>query len=394
MKSYALSHPATTPVSTRQRSGTRVVRFVMDRFLLLPLGAAVALVWANTAGESYFRFAHALAFPVNEIGMALFLALVAQAVLEALMPGGALHTWRRWGLSVIAAAGGLIGAGFVFYTYVALAHEQVLAQAWPIAASIDIAAGYYVLKVIWRRGSSALPFLLLLAIATDAVGLVVLAAWNPFTEQHFLGAGLVLTAVIGAALLRRSRVKAFWPYLGVCGAMSWFGFHWADVHPALALLPLVPFLPHEPRRLDLFADPPDDDHVHHVEHEWNEAVQVILFLFGLVNAGVLIRGYDTGTWAVLAAALMGRPLGILAAVGVAVAAGFHLPRRIGWRELIVIACATSSGFTLALFFASGLLPVGAVLQQIKFGALLTVLGALMTFAAARSLRVGDSRTTR
>jgi Na+:H+ antiporter, NhaA family len=387
MKPHALSHPASTPVSTRQRSGAHLVRFVMDRFLLLPLGAAVALVWANTAGESYFRLAHALAFPVNEIGMALFLALIAQEVLEALMPGGALHTWRRWGLTVIAAVGGLIGAGCVFYAYVALSHEEVLAQAWPIAASIDIAAGYYVVKMIWRR-SSALPFLLLLAIATDAVGLVVLAAWNPFMEQHFFGVGLVLAAVIGAARLRRSGVKTFWPYLGVCGAMSWFGFYWADVHPALALLPLVPFLPHEPRRLDLFADPPDDDRVHRVEHEWNEAVQVILFLFGLVNAGVLLRGYDTGTWAVLAAALVGRPLGILAAVGLALAAGFHLPRRLGWRELVVIACATSSGFTLALFFASGLLPVGAVLQQIKFGALLTVLGAFMTFAAARSLRVG------
>ena len=387
MKPHALSHPATTRVMTRHRSGARLVRFVIDRFLLLPLGAAVALVWANTAGESYFRFAHALAFPVNEIGMALFLALIAQEVLEALMPGGALHTWRRWGLSIVAAAGGVMGAVFVFYAYVALKHEHVLAQAWPIAASIDIAAGYYVLKMIWRR-SSALPFLLLLAIVTDAVGLVVLAAWNPFTERHLLGAGLALAAVVGAAFLRRARVKAFWPYLGICGAMSWAGFYWADVHPALALVPLVPFLPHEPRRLDVFADPPDDDHVHHAEHEWNEAVQVILFLFGLVNAGVLIRGYDTGTWAVLAAALVGRPLGILAAVALAVAAGFHLPRRLGWRELVVIACATSSGFTLALFFASGLLPVGAVLQQIKFGALLTVLGALMTFAAARSLRVG------
>ena len=387
MKPHALSHPAPTRLTTRHRSGADLVRFVMDRFLLLPLGAAVALVWANTAGESYFRFAHALAFPVNEIGMALFLALIAQEVTEALMPGGVLHTWRRWGLSVIAAVGGLLGAGWVFSAYVALKHEQVLAQAWPIAASIDIAAGYYVLKMIWRR-SSALPFLLLLAIATDAVGLVVLAAWNPFTEQHLLGAALVLAAVIGATFLRRRRVKAFWPYLGVCGAMSWFGFYWADVHPALALVPLVPFLPHKPRRLDLFADPPDDDHVHHVEHEWNEAVQVILFLFGLVNAGVLIRGFDTGTWAVLAAALVGRPLGILAAIGVALAAGFHLPRRIGWRELIVIACATSSGFTLALFFASGLLPVGAVLQQIKFGALLTALGAPMTLLAARWLRVG------
>jgi hypothetical protein len=56
------------------------VPFVFDRFLLLPLGPAFALVWANTAGESYFRFAHRLAFPVNEVAMALFFGLLTQEV--------------------------------------------------------------------------------------------------------------------------------------------------------------------------------------------------------------------------------------------------------------------------------------------------------------------------
>ena len=68
MTHHALSHPRVGTVRRRHRRSTGLlVRFVMDRFLLLPLGAAIAIVWANTASESYFRFAHALAFPVNEI---------------------------------------------------------------------------------------------------------------------------------------------------------------------------------------------------------------------------------------------------------------------------------------------------------------------------------------
>jgi NhaA family Na+:H+ antiporter len=241
--------------------------------------------------------------------------------------------------------------------------------------------------VIYRR-SNALPFLLLLAIATDAVALFILAAWTPLTEHFLVGGALLLVALGLAALMRRRRVRTFWPYLAVCGTISWAAFSLAGVHPALALVPIVPFLPHEPRKLDLFADPPDDDSVHHGEHEWNEVVQVVLFLFGLVNAGVILRGYDTGTWAVVAASLVGRPLGIVGAVGLAVAAGLQLPRRFGWRELIVVAFATSSGFTLALFFATGLIPVGAVLQQIKLGALSTVAGAIVALGVARMLRVG------
>ena len=290
-------------------------------------------------------------------------------------------------MAIVAAAGGLAGAAVVFLAYVYLQHEEVLAQAWPIACAIDIAAGYYVLKLIFRR-SSALSFLLLVAIITNGVGLIVLAAGTPFTAQHLSGIGLLLGAVALAAFMRRRRVRQFWPYLAGCGTISWIGFAVADVHPALALVPIVPFLPHEPRRLDLFADPRDDDAVHHAEHEWNEVVQGIVFLFGVVNAGVVLGGHDTGTWAVLVAALVGRPVGIVAAVGLALAAGLRLPRRFGWRELIVVALATSSGFTLSLFLASGLLPVGAVLQQIKLGALSTAAGALLALAVARMLRVG------
>jgi Na+:H+ antiporter, NhaA family len=388
MTQRVLSHRAVARVATsHRRSNASAVRFVKDRFLLLPLGAVIALVWANTAAESYYRFAHAIAFPVNQVGMALFLALITQEVMEALMPQGALHTWRRWSMPIIAAAGGFLGAALVYLGYVYVKHEDVLAQGWVIAASIDIAAGYYVLKIIFRR-SNALPFLLLLAIVTDAVALVVLATWTPFSEKHLAGATLLLVAVGLAAQLRRSGVRTFWPYLAVCGAISWFAFYLADVHPALALVPIVPFLPREPRTLNLFADPPDDDRVHHVEHEWNAAVQAVLFLFGMVNAGVILNGYDTGTWAVLLASMVGRPLGIVVAVALAVAAGLHLPRRFGWREVIVVALATSSGFTLSLFLATGVLPVGAVLQQVKLGALLTAAGAIVAVAVARLVRVG------
>ena len=388
MTEHVLSHRAVAGMAARRgRWWAPAVRFVMDRFLLLPLGAAVALVWANTAPESYYRLAHAIAFPVNEIGMALFLALIAQEVLEALMPGGVLHTWRRWGIAVVAAAGGFCGAALVYLGYVYVKHEEVLAQAWPVACAIDIAAGYYVLKLVFRR-SNALPFLLLLAIVSNAAALVVLATWTPITRDHLVGAVLLVAAVGGAALLRRVRVRRFWPYVAGCGTLSWFAFYLADVHPALALLPIVPFLPHEPRTLDVFAAPPDDDRVHHVEREWNLVVQGVLFLFGLVNAGVILGGYDTGTWAVLLAAVVGRPLGIVAAVAIAVAAGLRLPRGLGWRELMVVALATSSGFTFALFFARGLLPVGAVLQQVTLGALATVAGAIVAFGTARLLRVG------
>jgi NhaA family Na+:H+ antiporter len=121
---------------------------------------------------------------------------------------------------------------------------------------------------------------------------------------------------------------------------------------------------------------------------WKYPVQAVLFLFGLVNAGVLLTGYGTGTWALLTAAVVGKPLGIAAGVGVAVALGLRLPLRFHWRDLVVVALATSGIFTFGLFFATAVFPIGPILAELKIGAVATGIGVPLTIAAARLLHVG------
>ena len=386
-QTHALRHP---PLARRHDRPLllRLFRGALNRFLLLPLGAAIAMVWANTEPESYFRFSHALSFPVNEIAMAFFLALIAQELFEALMPGGALAVWRHRALPMAAALGGLIGSVVTFLLYVRLAHQQVLMPAWPVVAAVDIAAGYYLLRLIYPRRSGPVAFLLLVAVMTDVVAMAVVSVQTPGFEVHPMGFGLLLIAFGSAAALRRRRVKVFWPYWLISGTLSWLALYWMGIHPALALVPIVPMLPHDRRGDDVFADRPDDHPVHQAEHEWNGLAQLALFLFGVVNAGVIVNHVDTGTWAVLVAALAGRPLGIIATVALAVAAGLHLPRRMDWSDVTVVALATTSGFTFALFLASAALPIGAVAGQVTLGALLTSAGAIVTIYVAWMLCVG------
>jgi Na+:H+ antiporter, NhaA family len=388
MKHHALPHhPIVVRHGRRQRPAVGVFEFCARHFLLFPTGAAIAIVWANLAAESYFKFAQTFGFLVNNVGMAFFFALIAQEVVEAVMPGGALHSWRRWGLPIVAAAGGIIGAALTYVAWVHWKQQLVLVQAWPVACAMDIALAYYVLKSISRR-SGFLPFVLLLGIATNLFGVVVMALQGPPVETRTTGMVLVLVALGLALLLRASRVPTFWPYVALCGTVSWWAFYWIGIHPALAFLPIVPLLPHEPRKLDLLASPPDDDATHHFEHEWHNLVQIILFFFGLVNAGVLLGESYPGTWALLAAAIVGRPVGVLAAIAVATMVGMHLPPHIRWRELVVMSVATSGGFAFALFLAAEILPLGPVRDQLAMGALLTVIGAAITYAVAWLLRVG------
>ena len=110
-------------------------------------------------------------------------------------------------------------------------------------------------------------------------------------------------------------------------------------------------MPHAARDPGFFVDASSDarDALNRFEHWWKYPVQCALFFFGLVNGGVPFRGLEAGVWGVPVAALAGKPLGILAAVGIAVVFGFHLPDRVGWRELVVVGLVSAIGFTVALF---------------------------------------------
>jgi NhaA family Na+:H+ antiporter len=155
------------------------------------------------------------------------------------------------------------------------------------------------------------------------------------------------------------------------------------------LVPIVPFFPHGLRDRGLLVEPAPQAHdtLTLFERWWRLPVEGVLLLFGLVNAGVPFHGLEEGMWAIPIAAL-GRPIGIVAAAGVAIAAGLHLPRRVGWRELLVVGCTASIGLVFALFFATAVMPMGPVLLEMKMGALVTIAGGGLAFAMARLLRVG------
>jgi Na+/H+ antiporter NhaA len=126
-------------------------------------------------------------------------------------------------------------------------------------------------------------------------------------------------------------------------------------------------------------------------------VQVIAALFGLVNGGVLIRGFGDGTWAVLVATLIGRPVGILLGAAAGIGAGLHLPRGMRPRDLFVIAPAAAPAFSFGLFFATAAFPDGPLLTEVKIGAMASGVGALFALGLAmleRSRATDAPDTTR
>jgi NhaA family Na+:H+ antiporter len=369
----------------------RLLRFAVAHYVAIPIGATAGLLWANIHGTSYFQFAHAISFLVNSVGMALFFAVVTQEVLEAGMPGGVLHSWRRAGLPLVAAAGGLLGSTISFAAFLELVDERMLAQAWPTAGAIDMVISYFVARLVFGdRGSVA--FALLLAVASNvAVFLMVGVVSSSGATPNPAGPIMLAIGIATAFALRRRGEHRPWPYLVVSGALCWCGFYWSGLHPSLALVPVVPFLSRARRRSHVFDEAGDDEAAHpatHLEKVLAYPVQVVLFLFTLANGGVVVQNFDPGAWAVTVAAVIGRPAGVVLAVTIAVALGMRRPEQWDWRHVVVVAFVVSIGFPFALFVATAILPPGALLTETKAGAIATVVGFPLAIAAASLLRVG------
>ena len=376
-------------MSGRKPIVLRVSGVVVDYLLALPVGCVAALVWANTLPDSYYRFAHATAFAVNDVGIVFFFALITKEVAEATIPGGALHPWRRAALPVAAAIGSVVVSIACYLAFIHYVGEHMLEGGWVAAFAIDIPGSYVIARMIFGR-HPAVPFLLLLAISADAIGLLCVAVLQPVGDAHpAIGLILMVVAVGMATVLRRGGVKNFWLYLLGPGTLSWWALFLGGVHPALALVPIVPFFPHGRHDRGLFVDPAPQAHdtLTLFERWWRLPVEGVLLMFGLVNAGVPLHGLEAGMWGIPVAAL-GRPIGIVAATGVAIAAGLHFPQRVGWRELVVVGCTASMGLVFALFFAAAVMPPGPILLEMKMGALITIAGGGLAFTSARVLGVG------
>ena len=156
-----------------------VAKFIFDNSLLLLVGTAAAVVWANLDLASYERVAHPLHFAVNDIGMVFFFALAAKEVFEATLPGGPLASPRRALSPLAAAVGGMAAPALIYVALASTLGPAELIRGWAIPCATDIAFSAMVARMIFPAAHPAIPFLLLLAIADDALGLIILAVFYP-----------------------------------------------------------------------------------------------------------------------------------------------------------------------------------------------------------------------
>lgn len=415
----------------------RVWSFITNYSLLLIFGAIIALIWANTDPHSYHAFveyplaenffighAHVddhghvhrtltLHYLFNDVLMAFFFAIAAKEVWEAVILKNGSLRGKKAATPLVATAGGMLGPIAVYLglaLFLGSDTYEAVKNGWAVPTATDIAFSYLVGRIVFGAGHPAVRFLLLLAIADDAAGLVILAIFYPTGELAPEWLLISVAAAIAVFILanwlprhldRGNQARpnstwmreklGFWPYL-IAGCVSWYGFMRAGVHPALGLLPIVPTIPHADRAFGIFAEAEQHltDLLNDIEHKLKTPVEIILFFFGLLNAGVEFNAIGSPTWLVLAGLLIGKPLGVLL-MGALAAHVFKLGLPAGMRtiDLFIIGCVAAIGFTVSLFIASVAFDADTMLGDTpvqaaaKMGALLSFFAAIVSIIAGK-----------
>ena len=401
----------------------RVSPFLRHFAMALLAGVVVATLWVNLNPASYYdaieyRLAD-LALPwwmwpipvsVTPMGlvaqglMPLFLFFIGKELWEALvLERGALVTRTSLRLPLGAVIGGMAGAVLVWLLTAAqieTADEAGFGTGWPVPLGSDVVLCYLFGRRVFGAGHPALHLLLLITIANDILGLLLVGmsyptaglrlAWLglPLLAAGLVWAGFGRRASPGASEVDRRRALALWPYV-LAGLVSYIGVGLAGLPPALGLLPVIPAIPHADRSFGLFAEAEEflHDPLNRLAQLLVWPLAVVLFLFGLTRGGIEFAALAPTSLAVLAAFWLGKPLGLLAGAGLVVLSGrAGLPAGVRLADLVLIAVISGIGFTVPVLALDTALPGGAMVEAGRLGLAMTLAAGPAALLLARILR--------
>ncbi len=410
-----------------EQSRPGFINYLQEFSLPLLIGVAIAMLWANLDYESYEHLIHwaplgdlhvlghhfTLHWVVNDVFMVLFFGIAAKEITESCLPGGNLNPIRKSINPLMATAGGVLGPVLVFFVGLSLVYGgpsddmETLRRGWGIPTATDIALAWLVARAVFGKGHPAIDFLLLLAVADDAVGLVIIAVFygDPSIPAQPRFLGLILVGMGVCYAMRRMNIRNWVPYICVGGPLAWLGLAMAHLHPALALVFIVPMLPGPHRDTGLFKEQDEVDRMgemlaadlhiqhsplHQFEHQLKLFVDLGLFFFAFTNAGVQLASIGPMTWLILGSLVIGKTVGVTLMGVIAMKMGFPLPDRMGLNELVMAGFVASLGLTVALFVAGAAFTDPILLGQAKMGALFSGFVGLTAIGLARILGMGKT----
>ena len=284
---------------------------------------------------------------VNDGLMAVFFFLIGLEIKREIVEGE-LSSFSQIVLPGAGALGGMVVPAAI-YAWLNWG-DSVALEGWAIPVATDIAFALALLGVFGSRVPIALKvFLLTLAIFDDLAAIVIIAIF--YSGDLSLNALYIsVVALIVAVTMNRMGVTRTSSYI-LLGVILWIAVLKSGVHATLAGV-LIAFC--VPMRDENGKSP-----LRELEHDLHGPVAfAILPIFAFANAGLVLTDMSLAdlahpvTMGVVSGLLIGKPLGILFFVGLAVSLRFaQLPKNVSWLQVVAIAFACGIGFTMSLFIA-------------------------------------------
>jgi NhaA family Na+:H+ antiporter len=284
---------------------------------------------------------------INDGLMAVFFFLVGLEIKREVVEGE-LSSLSQVILPGFGAVGGMLVPAAI-YAWLNWGDATAL-DGWAIPVATDIAFALALLAAFGARVPSTLKvFLLVLAIFDDLAAIAIIALfYSGDLSVAALATGAVTLAI--AVAMNRLGVTRTSSYI-LLGVVLWVAVLKSGVHATLAGVLIAFCVP--------MRDSEGEPVLEKLEHDLHGPVAfAILPLFAFANAGIALAGIGFNdlahpvTAGIVAGLVLGKPVGILAFVGAAVALGIaRLPASVTWTQLLGVACACGIGFTMSLFIA-------------------------------------------
>ena len=284
---------------------------------------------------------------INDGLMAVFFFLIGLEIKREVMEGE-LSSFSQIILPGMGALGGMIVPA-ALYAWLNWG-DAVALDGWAIPVATDIAFALALLGVFGSRVPTSLKvFLLTLAIFDDLAAIVIIAL---FYSGDLAVSSLLVAAValVIAVVMNRMGVTRTSSYI-LLGIVLWIAVLKSGVHATLAGVLIAFCVP--------MRDQQGQSPLRRLEHDLHGPVAfAVLPIFAFANAGLSLGDMSVAdlahpvTLGVILGLLVGKPLGILAFVGIAVALRFvQLPNNVSWLQIVGVAFACGIGFTMSLFIA-------------------------------------------
>jgi NhaA family Na+:H+ antiporter len=325
---------------------------------------------------------------INDGLMAVFFFLIGLE-LKYEMVAGRLRNPRDVILPGVAALGGMALPALVYLGVITLGRGDAgLTNGWAIPTATDIAFAMGVLALVGRGLPPSLKtFLLTLAILDDLGAILVIAIfYGHGLHVEWLAAALLpLAGMLG---LMWMKVRAMGPSLFLA-LILWAMILSSGIHATVAGVIAAFCIP--------IKDRDGGSPLHALEEALGPYVTFLIVpIFALANAGLVMPGLSSLlhplSLAIGAGLVIGKPLGVMAAVIVLSRLGIaRPPEGASPRQVWGIACLAGIGFTMSLFIGGLAFGMGKEMNEVRIGVLAGSLVSAVLGGVLLRLPSGQSR---